>query len=264
MDLNEIVHKNRSCFYKIIKNKYPEIYNEIIKLDGKTFSEKLYLYNFGTKGYCTQCGKETAFVSINIGYRRFCSNRCVNNSLDIKNRIKASIIEKYGVNNVSQNIDIKAKKQKIYLEKYGVKSPLNIERIKKKRNSAILKYINDNKNKIINNLNIKRRKCFIERCKDGSRFGLEIEALFDENNFTNIKDRFLRFRCKKCGNIFHHHLQWGVIPVCWKCYPNSLFQDNIIDFIKKLNGDGGLLCNVRNEINGELDIYMPLIRVDNC
>lgn len=259
IDLDKIIKENKSCYSFFIKRYHRELYDEIFKLDGSTFSEKLYFYKHGIRGVCKECRNQTPFIGINDGYREYCSNRCVNKNLEIRERIKSGFIKKYGVDNVSKDISIKEKKKQTFFNRYGVSSPFGIKAVKEKRIRNAKKYIDCHRSSILYRLKEDRRKSFIDQCENGERLGSEIEALFDIDSFTNIKDRMLKFRCKICKNIFHHHLQWGVIPICWRCHPNSGFQDEVTDFFQ--NTKLIVFPNVRNVIRGELDVYIPSIKL---
>lgn len=74
------------------------------------------------EGIC-YCGKETAFLGLDSGYRRFCSVKCARNNSEVSARInqttKTNLLEKYGVENVQQIPAVKEKTKQTCLEKYG-------------------------------------------------------------------------------------------------------------------------------------------------
>lgn len=95
------------------------------------------------EGACFTCGKNTQFLGITIGYRKFCSCSCsrLNEETQKKyaetnlkryndtnpakfgsEKFKAAIKEKYGVENISQNEEIKKKKEKTFLQNHGIKN----------------------------------------------------------------------------------------------------------------------------------------------
>lgn len=259
-EILEIIKNNRCNFTRVIKKKFILFYNEINLLDGDKFSEKLYKWMNGI-GLCKNCNKPTKFIDIKTGYREFCSNNCVNKSTIIKERIKNGFLEKYGVDNVSKSEEIKLKKKQVFNDKYGsnISCPFNFQHVKDKSKIEWEKYFENNRDDILTNLNKKRKESFINDCLCGIRLSDTIEPLFDINTFTNIKDYNLMFRCKVCNNTFHHHLQWGNKPHCWKCNPNSNFQNEVSDFILKKGIE--IKQNVRNIIDGELDIFMPSLNI---
>ena len=101
------------------------------------------------EGICPICNKETVFVSLSQGYRKYCSTRCANNDIIIKEKIIKTQIKKYGgmgfASNSIKNKIIKTatkngnkissyenlQKMKISLkEKYGYEYPSQIEKFK--------------------------------------------------------------------------------------------------------------------------------------
>ncbi len=74
-------------------------------------SEEYYLKFIGEKGKCIECGKDTNFVSLGEGYRKFCSKKCSNNSIEVKNKRKQTCLEKSGYEYPSQNSEIKKRQQ---------------------------------------------------------------------------------------------------------------------------------------------------------
>jgi len=71
---------------------------------------------------CT-CGKPTTFNKNWLeGYRPYCSSACSLRSDQTKDKRKATIIEKYGVDNVAKNEQIKARTKETNLERYGHES----------------------------------------------------------------------------------------------------------------------------------------------
>ena len=81
-------------------------------------------------GVCINCGKPTKFVCISIGYSKHCSIKCANNNPDVRKKItestKSTLLEKYGVENISQLDEIKAKKEETMLCKYGVRNTFQL------------------------------------------------------------------------------------------------------------------------------------------
>ena len=66
------------CMPRIIKSKFPEIYTKI----KDNFQEGIYdsINNIKEKPKCEECGKNVNFKNHKEGYRRFCSNTCVNSA----------------------------------------------------------------------------------------------------------------------------------------------------------------------------------------
>ncbi len=77
-------------------------------------------------GYCLECGKETSFVSLPQGFKRFCSNKCGKKSQITQNKTKSTKQERYGDSGYTN----KEKANKTKLERYGTMSYNNREKAK--------------------------------------------------------------------------------------------------------------------------------------
>lgn len=80
------------------------------------------------EGFCIVCKKQTRFISINIGYKKYCSSTCANLDPDIRNKIKKTKLEKYGDENY---VNLEKQKQTM-IERYGVENSYQSEEIKEK------------------------------------------------------------------------------------------------------------------------------------
>lgn len=106
-------------------------------------------------GICKTCGKPTEFLSLRLGYREYCCNKCVQTSKEIQekikktnqerygsdyysktdkwlNSVKKTNQEKYGCDFAGQNKDVKEKALKTCLEKYGTTTYSQTEECKQK------------------------------------------------------------------------------------------------------------------------------------
>lgn len=106
-------------------------------------------------GICKTCGKPTEFLSLRLGYREYCCNKCVQTSKEIQekikktnqerygsdyysktdkwlNSVKKTNREKYGCDFAGQNKDVKEKALKTCLEKYGTTTYSQTEECKQK------------------------------------------------------------------------------------------------------------------------------------
>ena len=126
------------------------------------FKEKFYLYenNIIEVPKC-ECGEGVKFVDMKLGYREFCSRKCMYNSNKLKEKRKSTNLEKWGVDNPSklkeikekvietnrkkfgtewatQNDSIKEKTKKTNLERWGVDNPMKLPEIKEKAESTML------------------------------------------------------------------------------------------------------------------------------
>ena len=121
MDKEYLLEKPQGrCNKTFINKNYPDEYMKILEYPGLKFSEKLYNYLYDCpKHICPTCGKETPFRTIKYGYFEFCCVECSYKSKSRLNKIKNTIKERYGVENVSQNEIIKQKKKETITKNYG-------------------------------------------------------------------------------------------------------------------------------------------------
>jgi hypothetical protein len=168
LELLKISTEKSNIISIILKKNYPQIYDEISKINstGDKFTEKLYLYlNEIQVPKCKDvyCKSNCKFISLNVGYSTYCSNKCASNDTkDIKyEKIRKTFKEKYNVTSPSQlksvkdklsehhkngkyDYDqIKIKTKHTLLEKYGNETYNNIE---KQKNTKFELYGNENFN----------------------------------------------------------------------------------------------------------------------
>lgn len=126
----------------LIREKWPDEYNEIIQCDGKTWHHKLYNYlHPDIKHICPVCGKETPFKCFSKGYCEFCSHECISKSKDVVKRREDTMLRLYGEKYSSQVPEFKEKIKKTNIEKFGVDSPLKSKEIQEKvKNTNMERY----------------------------------------------------------------------------------------------------------------------------
>lgn len=129
-----------------IKNKFPDEYKKIenfnVNFNGIKWGQKLYNYinDIQSHPICI-CGNCVKFIKFGKGYNKYCSSKCRYNDENLKNKIKDSFINKYGVDNPLKSEKIKEKRKLNFIEKYGVEHQSQIEFIKeKKRKTNLEKY----------------------------------------------------------------------------------------------------------------------------
>ena len=110
---------------KIHKIKTKEYYDKYLKKENE--------------GICLECRKNTSFYNMNIGYHKFCSNKCSNNNKEIKNKKITTSLKNFGVEYSSKIKEIKEKVKKTCLKKYGVDCSSKSEIIKEKSKQTCLK-----------------------------------------------------------------------------------------------------------------------------
>jgi putative hef-like homing endonuclease len=85
------------------------------------------------------CGGPVAWRGPKYGYSMFCSRECLSKSSYRKEKIEATMKERYGVSNPSQLEVVKQKKQETSLKKYGVSNPMQSDAVRKKLEATNLK-----------------------------------------------------------------------------------------------------------------------------
>lgn len=101
------------------------------------------------EGICPVCGKETSFQGIRLGYLKFCSSKCSNNSPDTIYKREQTTIEHFGVKNPYQAKEVKEKIIAHNLEKYGYEHNLQRpEIIEQSKKTKLKKYGSETYNNI--------------------------------------------------------------------------------------------------------------------
>ncbi len=121
MDITYLLQQPRTrCKEVHISKWFPQDYNEILKQPGTKFTEKLYQYMYNNPEHiCPVCGKQTPFQNFISGYSKYCSVKCSANDEECTKLKKETILEKYGVDNISKLESIKQVKKDIMNERYG-------------------------------------------------------------------------------------------------------------------------------------------------
>ena len=95
-----------------------EYYDKYIKKEGE--------------GFCEMCQKPTSFRNLHIGYSRFCSKKCIQNSEETKSKIQQTCLDRYDSKNIYASEYGKQKCRETWLENLGVENPFQSEEIKEK------------------------------------------------------------------------------------------------------------------------------------
>ena len=235
-----------------IEGKYnKDIYEYLINRydDSDSLKETLFRIYNGIEEHpkCPTCGKPLVFKGI---FFKFCSNICAQSSDEIKQKIKQTCLEKYGVDNYSKTKESKEKikqtclekygveyfwqsdecKEKIKqtcLEKYGVDSPLKSKKIRNKgKQTCLEKYGVDNPAKLEENKEKVKQTCLKKygtisttQCKEIrdkikqsclEKYGVDNPAKLEEN-----KEKVKQTCLKKYG---------GLAPICDPNIKNQIKQ----------------------------------------
>lgn len=185
---------------------------------------------------------------------------------DIQNKRKDTVLNKWGVDNVSKNIIIKDKIKSSNIEKYGVEYPIMLESIKDLRRSNFYlktgKYHHFNIPNILNKMQLNRKITLKNNYLDGLKnLGLNII------NYDNDKIVIYCSECKNNFEIINYVLYQRLKDhreVCINCNPlnNKLssFHNELSSFLEENNIDFSL--NNRSVLNGkELDIFIPNLNI---
>ena len=126
---SKIEGKYNKDIYKYLVNRYD---------DSDSLKETLYRIYNGIEEHpkCPTCGKPLIFKGI---FFKFCSNICAQSSDEIKQKIKQTCLEKYGVDSPLKSKEIRNKCKLTCLEKYGVDNPAKLEENKEKVKQTCLK-----------------------------------------------------------------------------------------------------------------------------
>ncbi len=145
----------KKCNENWISKNNTELYQSIIDwckdsiLENIEFKRKVYHYIYNLKEIpkCKVCNSSVQYKRLIDGYSVYCSNKCVKNSEEYKNKWRNSwhennedgktiqkrnetLEKKYGMNYI--NI-IKDNRKKSMMKKYGVENPFQIEEVQIKR-----------------------------------------------------------------------------------------------------------------------------------
>ena len=189
-----------------IEGKYnKDIYEYLINRydDSDSLKETLFRIYNGIEEHpkCPTCGKPLVFKGI---FFKFCSNICAQSSDEIKQKIKQTCLEKYGVDNYNKTKESKEKIKQTCLEKYGVEYFWQSDECKEKiKQTCLEKYGVDSplKSKKIRN---KGKQTCLEK------YGVDNPAKLEEN-----KEKVKQTCLKKYG---------GLAPICDPNIKNQIKQ----------------------------------------
>jgi very-short-patch-repair endonuclease len=96
--------------------------------------------NINNLGFCIICNKKMKFKNISVGYSKYC-NKCSKSTDEFKKKIKNTVKNKYGVDNVFQLEEVKNKIKQTNKKNLGVENPSqNKIIIRKVKNTCLNKY----------------------------------------------------------------------------------------------------------------------------
>ena len=189
-----------------IEGKYnKDIYEYLINRydDSDSLKETLFRIYNGIEEHpkCPTCGKPLVFKGI---FFKFCSNICAQSSDEIKQKIKQTCLEKYGVDNYNKTKESKEKIKQTCLEKYGVEYFWQSDECKEKiKQTCLEKYGVDSPLKSEKIRNKGKKTCL-------EKYGVDNPAKLEEN-----KEKVKQTCLKKYG---------GLAPICDPNIKNQIKQ----------------------------------------
>jgi endogenous inhibitor of DNA gyrase (YacG/DUF329 family) len=218
----------------------------------KITSKEYYLKYISGKNKCKICGKETKFKNINIGFNKYCSNKCQLKDPDMI-KVLSSDQRREKLKNTYKNYDFTErnnKSKKTKLLKYGHKNYRNDDKIKETRLKK------QYEKKILKNVNIEPLFTFNE-FRD-----IYLHNANGLRDVNNLRIKF-NFKCKICNAKFNDYLSDGHIAKCPICNPplngTSNSEKKLQDFIKSLNlkSENNKRFFENNKYKYELDCFIP-------
>lgn len=170
---------------------------------------------------------------------------------------QTTIMEKYGVTNISKLDHIQRKKKDTNLEKYGFENPMQ---------SAIVaaKTIQTKKTRYAPHYLAKQNhKRFIQMVREN----FELDAIVTEDQYVGVQTRpLISFRCCACGHTFDKRFDYASLPKCEICHPidisfKSKEELDLLTFVQShtscqvISGDRSVISPY------EIDIYIPELKL---
>jgi DNA-directed RNA polymerase subunit RPC12/RpoP len=224
------------------------------------------------------CGKPATWIRKIKGFSNYCSSACAGSDPKVISKRKNTVLEKYGVDSISQLPEIKQIKEDKSLLAYGTKSPAQSQIVKDrvKANNNIkfgvdypnqLPEIREKNSKAIKLLRkdpIKERerldrvtKSYLESLLEGRFKGLLLPLFTIEEYEGNKRAKPYPFKCMICSTEFEGKFYNGRIPACPTCNPYSMSkgEQEIASYLKDTYE---VIQNTRSLIGPyEVDIYIP-------
>ena len=177
---------------------------------------------------------------------------------EIYDKVRNTVVEKYGTDHVFQSDDVKEKIKKTMIEKYGHENcSQNADIKEKKRISYKKRYECEfNQSAEVNNKIIKSRHK--NTYKRFERFSTFVQPLFEVDDFHGGGDlKIYDWQCMECKNVFKSCYDDGLMPKCSQCKRNiNTGEEEIYIFLTTLGFNPQR--NTRRVIAPlELDLYIP-------
>jgi very-short-patch-repair endonuclease len=277
-DILDLIKNKKNIGENWVKKNYPDFHLFVFNLfnDDIPWIAKFFLHKNDIKQipkcYCGNLTKYKSGV-----YGTFCSKKCATNSIETRNKILKTNIEKYGVDMPLKNKDIKEKVISKWIDSYGVDNPSKSNKIKNKvKNTNISKFgveyvsqLKEVKDKL--SFHMKKNRKGMETKKRVNIAKNVIDKIKNLNiEFIQIKGQSIyEMTCLNCNSNFLIHknnlndrLNYNN-TVCTNCNPiDNLDSDGerqVFNFINE-NYTGEIIRNFRIS-RKELDIYLPELKI---
>lgn len=254
-------------------------------------------YRFCGRAANCECARESVSTKVSITKQSVTNEE----QIAINQKRSNTNIEKYGVKNVGQTLIAKNKHKEFYsdsnaiasqvkkhkatmIERYGVDNPLKLDSIKEKVvNTTRERYGVDNINQlperrkalketaVFRTQQVKESNFWFNRLNTKYRLLSNVEFAISADEYKGSENNiWYPFRCLSCSNKFETWISAGHLPVCKKCFPTvhlykSGEENEIFEYIKSL----GIYIEQRNRtlINPfEIDMIIPdrKIAIEYC
>lgn len=132
-----------STFKQWMFQNYPDVLKYCVTesiSQGLTYAHILYkILNPEVSTLCQNCGEnETPFITLRIGYKKFCCNSCMGSSTEIIEKKKATCNKNLGVDFPQQSKKVQAKLKRQNFEKYGHTNVSQVKAFQKNRERTML------------------------------------------------------------------------------------------------------------------------------
>lgn len=266
-DGRTISTKVRDCW---IKKNFPDDYRLMIEYSNsigigeRKIGEKIYHYlnKIHSPVLCKNCNINiTKFKGINAGYLDYCSSKCSNNSLDVKNLKEKTNIKKYGVDNPSKSKEIIDRIKDTFDLKYGG-NPFSLENFKERiKITNLQKYGKENAlsmgSTVREQMSKNKENDFIEKYKN-----------YNITYYSPEKNGISRLICEKCNEEYEiskwnlHQRSNSKVNPCTICNPiSSDLETSCEAFIENFLIDSGIIYMKKTrkilDSRKEIDFYLP-------
>ncbi|MBC8427257.1 MAG: hypothetical protein H8D97_00005 [Proteobacteria bacterium] len=225
-------------------------------------------------------------------YKKYCSSKCANRDGEIRKKIEATCIERYGTKSPAESLLIKTKIKLTNQERYGVNSTLQLKDIQEKRKKTMMSnYGVDNPSKS-EEICLKRKKYFLDTI--GVISPLCLSKVQEQITKTNqekygvnrpaqkLVDKDSLLKLEDCDWLYNQHVkkEKSILEISKElCVNYSTVYRRFVDFnidvinfgvseaeveIRKFvqsNCPLNIQTNFKLDSRKELDIYIPDLKL---